>query len=74
MIFNPFYGMVTPRPDKIVPDRARPKNGFPELPFGYIKDIIWCCLAHFGQLPLSFLQTSGPGSQTDPAAFSSGSV
>ena len=31
-------------------------------------------LAQSGQLPSSFLQTFGPGSQTEPATFSSGSV
>ena len=34
----------------------------------------WRCLVQSGQLPSSFLQTSGPGSQTEPATFSSGSV
>ena len=94
-------GMVTPRPDKpdkIVPDRARPKNCWfylaswtrslqetsrkltrlcqtaPEFPFVYKKDRIWCCLAQSGQLPSSFLQTSGPGSQIEPAIFWSCSV
>ena len=34
----------------------------------------WRCLVQSGQLPSSFLQTFGPGSQTEPATFSSGSV
>ena len=34
----------------------------------------WRCLVQSGQLPSSFLQTSSPGSQTEPATFSSGSV
>ena len=39
-----------------------------------IKVKFWRCLVQSGQLPSSFLQTSGPGSQTEPATFSSGSV
>ena len=39
-----------------------------------IKVKFWHCLVQSGQLPSSFLQTSGPGSQTEPATFSSGSV
>ena len=93
--------MVTPKPDKpdkIVPDGARPKNGWfylaswtrsfqetwrkwprlcqttTKLPFVYKKDRIWCCLAQSGQLVSSFLQTSGAGSQIEPAIFRSGSV
>ena len=38
------------------------------------KDRIWCCLAQSGQLVSSFLQTSGAGSQIEPAIFLSGSV
>ena len=38
------------------------------------KDRIWCCLAQSGQLVSSFLQTSGAGSQIEPAIFWSGSV
>jgi len=38
------------------------------------EDRIWCCLAQSSQLPSSFLQTSGPGSQIEPATFLSGSV
>ena len=34
----------------------------------------WRCLVQSGQLPSSFLQTFVPGSQTEPATFSSGSV
>ena len=93
--------MVTPRPDKpdkIVPDGARPKNGWfylaswtrrlqetsrkltslcqtaPEFPFVFEKDRIWCCLAQSGHLPSSFQQTSGAGSQIEPAIFWSCSV
>ena len=39
-----------------------------------IKVKFWRFLVQSGQIPSSFLQTSGPGSQTEPATFSSGSV
>ena len=41
----------------------------------FVKKVkFWRCLVQSGQLPSSFLQTSGPGSQTESAAFSPGSV
>ena len=38
------------------------------------KGKFWCCLAQSGQLRSTFLQTSGAGSQIEPAIFWSGSV
>ena len=38
------------------------------------KGKFWCCLAQSGPLPSSFLQTSVPGSQIEPAIFWSCSV
>ena len=53
------------------PDDARQHQNFPLFTK---KDRIWCCLAQSGQLVSSFLQTSGAGSQIEPAIFWSGSV
>ena len=53
------------------PDDARQHQNFPLFTK---KDRIWCCLAQSGQLLSSFLQTSGAGSQIEPAIFLSGSV
>ena len=91
-------GVVTPRadkPDKIVPDGARPKNGWfylaswtrnlqdtwrklsrlcqtaPEFPFVYKKRQN---LVLSGTIWPTSLQTSGAGSQIEPAIFLSGSV
>ena len=48
------------------PDCARQHQNFPLFTK---ENIIWCCLAQSGHLPLSFRQTSGPGSQTEPVIF-----
>ena len=95
---NGWNGMVTPRPDKpdkILPDRARPINGWfylasctrclqetsrklsrwcqtaPEFPFVYKKRQN---LVLSGTIWPTSLQTSGAGSQIEPAIFLSGSV
>ena len=47
---------------------------FPDSFFFVNKGKLWCCLAQSGLLPSSFLQTSGPGSQIEPAIFWSCSV